>query len=157
MADIRLRRHEGHRHLIANTRITKGCVEDKGEFIGRAVTGGALNRADDDWPGRLDELVEGGFRLYRMIGLADGLSVSLGSESRHFVEGEVRSGCDDQIVVVQNVTTVKPYLVRGRLDAFRAFRAQIDASLLQHRDEIDGYILGCRQPTATQGLDGTNE
>ena len=58
MADVGLRRDEGHRHLVAHLGAAQRRVEDEGELVGRAEAGRALHRADDHRAGLVDERVE---------------------------------------------------------------------------------------------------
>ena len=101
MADIGLRRHEGHRHLVADLAAAQLRFEDEGEFIGRPVAGRALHRAGDDRPRLLAEFLEAQPGLFGMIDMADRTGEAVGAEALDLVEGEFGAGGDDQIIVAE--------------------------------------------------------
>ena len=55
MADIGLRRDEGHRHAIADLATTQVSARHQRELVGRPEAGRALHGADDDGAGILAE------------------------------------------------------------------------------------------------------
>ena len=157
MADVGLRGDEGHRHPVAHLGVAQRLVEDEGELVGRAEAGGALHRADHHraWVG--DQGVDGGLGFERVIDLADRLGVGLGPQTFDFVEGELGAGGDDQIVVVERAA-----VVRARCGAPPGAAASRPAGrgAMSPLPEDAGVrststALRSRQPTATQGFDGT--
>ncbi len=142
MADIGLRRHERHRHLVALLLLPERGVDDEGELVSRPVAGGALHRADHHRAGILDQRVEAVPRLNGVIDLADRLGVRGGPEPRNLVEGEVGTRRDDQIVVFEVGTVVEHDAVLRRVNARRTLRPEVDALFRKHRLQLHRNILG---------------
>ena len=115
MADIGLGGDEGHRHLVAHLGAPKRGIEDEGELVGRAEARGALHRADHDRAGLLHQRVEGGLGLLGVVDVADRLGVGVRAEPLDLVEGEVGSGGDDQVVVVEEGAVVELDAVLARV------------------------------------------
>ncbi len=141
MADIGLRGHEGHRHLVADAPLAQVGVHDHGELVGRAEARSALHRADHDRAGILAELLPAIVGRGRVIDVADRTGVALGAEPFDLVEGEFRTGRDDQIIVIERRTVGQLDPVFGRVHALGAGAVEGDAMLRQYAREIDDDVV----------------
>ncbi len=94
MADVRLRRDEGHLDPIPDAPFAKLRIQDIGELVSRPETGGALHRANHNRSGITAECLERLMRLYRMIDMTDRLCVRVRSQAFDFIERKVRPGRD---------------------------------------------------------------
>jgi hypothetical protein len=139
-------------HAVARLGPTQGRVEDERKLIGRPETGRALNGSYDCRPARLHQRIDGELRLLGMIDVADRLGVAVRSKARDFVEGEVRPGGDDQIVITQERAVIEFDAALLGVHAFRALRPQRDAALGQNRNEVDGSIVALPPANRHQGI-----
>ncbi len=141
MADIGLRRHEGHRHLVADAPLAQVGVHDHGELVGRAEAGRALHRADHDRAGILAEFLPAIVGRRRVIDVADRIGVAFGPEPLDLVEGEFRTGRDDQIIVIERSAVAEFDPILGRVHALGAGAVEFDAVLRQHGREVDDDVV----------------
>lgn len=155
MTDIRLRGDERHRHPVAQLSPAQLRLQDEEEFVGRPETGGALHGADDDRAGVRRELLEGLARMRGMIDVADRLGMALGPETQDLVERQFGTGRDNQVIVVDRRAVAELDTVLGRMDAPCALRQQPHALRFMTSARSISISSRLRQPTATQGLDGT--
>ena len=101
MANIGLSRDEGHRHPVADLAALQFGIQDQREFIRRTIAGCPLRRANDDRLRISAKPLKSIGSVGRMIGAADRLCVVPWPKAFDLVEGQVRSGRDHQVVVVQ--------------------------------------------------------
>ncbi len=137
MADIGLRRHERHRHAIAQLAPAQLGLQNEQEFVGRPEAGSALHGADHHRPRIGRELLERVLGVRGMIDVADRLGMAVGPEARDLVEGKLRPGRDHQIVVVDRRAVGEFDPVFLRMHPLRALRQQPDALALHDVAEID--------------------
>ncbi len=130
VADIRLAGHEGHRHSVAELAPAQVRVDDHREFVCRPEAARALDGADDDRSGIGQEGLVRAPRLLRVRGRADALRVRLRAEPGDFVEGELRSRRDHEIVVFKGGAAREHETIGFRLDPVRRIREEADAFLL---------------------------
>jgi hypothetical protein len=137
VADIGLGSNEGHRHTITNLAATQFGFDDHGEFIGRAIAGRALRRADDD------RLRIGGQAFKRiggiagMIGAADRCRESIGAQPFDLVKGQIGSGSDHEIVIRLRAAIVQLDPVFGWMDPFGANRGEADSLFRHHGWQVN--------------------
>ncbi len=157
VADVRLAGDEGDRHLVAQLAPAQVGVEDEGELVGRAEAAGHRHRADDHRAGVLEEFLVLGPEGFGVVDGADRVRVAaVRPGARHFVEAELGSGGDDQVVVGQAVAAVEFEAVASASILVTAL-AMKAMPLRSSSGAICRMISSrLRQPTATQGLDGTN-
>ena len=137
MADIGFRRDEGHRDAVADPRVAESLVEDEGEFIGRAEARGALDGTDHHRARIGDEPVEGFLRRERMIYVANGLGVVMRAETFDFIEGEIGTRGDDEVVVIEGAAIGHLDPVFTRMHARGALAVQGDVSFGAGGSQID--------------------
>ena len=89
-----------------------------------------------------------------MIDVADRLRVAVRPEPRNFVEGEFRTGGDDQIVVIDRRAVGEFDAVFRRMHALRALRQQPDALALHDIDQVDFDIAALAPADRHPGVGG---
>ncbi len=67
--------------------------------------------------------------------------MSLGSETRHLVERQFRTGRDDQVIVGNGRAVIQLDAVLLRVHLPGAFRLQRNAAALEHGGEVDGDVV----------------
>lgn len=97
--NIGFRRHERHRNLVANAPFAQLGVEDHRKFVRRTEAGCAVRRSDHDRAGRLAESFERSLRLFGVVDMTDRLGESVRSQALDFIERQLGSGSDDEIVI----------------------------------------------------------
>ena len=104
VADVRLRRHEGHRHLVADAGLAQRGLQDEEELVGGTEARGALRRADDHRAGGLQQLLEDLLGAFGVVDVADRLGeAAMRAEARNLVEGQFRARGDDQVIIADRV------------------------------------------------------
>ncbi len=141
MADVGLGGDEGHRHLAADLAAAQVGVHDHGELVGRAVAGGALQRADDDGAGVGDELVPGLGGLFRVVHRTDRLGVMFGAGALDFFEGQLGAGGDDQVVVGHRGAVGQLDAVFLRMHALGGLRDEADALSLEIGRHVENDVF----------------
>ena len=78
-----------------------------------------------------------------MAGLADGLcKAAVGAESFYLVEGKLRTGSDDEVVIFDGRVVVELEAVAFRMQAFNALSVELDAVLSHRIGEVDLDLPG---------------
>ena len=124
MADIGLGGDEGHRHLVAYLAAAQVGIHDECVFVGRAEAGCTLHCPDDNRARVLGETLPGFMRLHRVIDIADGVGMpAMRPQTLDFIEGQLGSGGDHQVIVIHRLSVVEFQLVLVRMhDASRRSR-----------------------------------
>ncbi len=135
--DIGLRGDEGHRHLVADLAPAQVGVHDHGELVGGTETGCHLHGAHHDMAGILDELVPYLGGLHGVVDMAHRLRMAVGSEALHFLECQLRSGGDDEKVVVDHSAVGQLDLVPFRVHPLDRCRDEVDLLARQGWADVD--------------------
>ena len=142
VANVRFAADVVHRHLVTQLAATQVGVDDHCELVAGAKATGSLHGTDHDRPGILEEFLIGFPRGLRMRGRADRLGMAiLGTAARHFVEGELGTRADQQIIVVHAFAAAGDNAIGFGVDAGHAIVDVADivlADMLGHRH---GYFL----------------
>ena len=142
MADIGFGRDKGHRHLVADLPLAQLCLDDHRGFIGRAVTGGALNRAHNDGARIVAECLERLVAGFGMIDVADRLrEPAMWPKAFDFIEGQFRAGRDDKVVVVDKGPVTHAQALVIRLDLFGRADDQLYVALFHRLFEVDNNVF----------------
>ena len=84
-----------------------------------------------------------------MVDLADGLGVARRPKARDLVEGQIRPGGDDEVVVVDGRTIVELDTVLRRMNTLGALGPQGDPALGKDRREIRTVPIAIIIPNGT--------
>lgn len=85
----------------------------------------------------LDELLPGLLRRGGVVDVADRLGVALGTEALDLIEGQLRPGGDDEVVVFQQVAVAQLEAILLRLHALDAGGGEVDVPAAEYLGEVE--------------------
>ena len=146
MADIRLGRYKGHWNLIANLPFAQFRIENKGKFIGGTEARSTLRRTYYYWARIFYEFLESCECFLGVIDVTYGLGVAFRAKAGNFIERQVRSCGDNEIIVGNDSTIFQGYVVLFGINALRTLRQISDILALHHIDKIDINVFALAPP-----------